>query len=537
MAGEQVAGKAYRTYVLVLLMIIYAFNFLDRQVVTIIAPYLKADMGVSDAQIGLLFGTAFALFYAVFGLPLAKLADGWNRVRTISIGLGFWSFMTAISGFTSTFGQLGSARIGVGVGEASASPASYSLLQDYFPKSVRATVLALYSAGIYIGSGASLIFGGEVIKYWEANYTAETAPLGLAGWQATYLAFGIPGIILAILMWFTVREPVRGAIDGMPTPGLPNPMRAVMAEFAAMLPPWNWRGFARLETGRATLTRNIALFLALVVGTALVISFTDGLLAPAKRAVVGQIGSLAITTNMVQWVALAVGIYCVGSWIQTIRLRDRVSYALMANPGFIGLTIAGGLMSYISYGLSPFIFLSAKQSFGVGAESGLTLGLITAIGGGLGASFGGVFGDWLRKRHPGGRVLVMIIAALGSAVTIYASYSVDSLSAFYAFAGINIFIHIMWLGPCAATIQDLVLPRMRGTATAVFFLGTTILGLGLGPYLVGLVSDVTADLRFALMGTLAVMPLILIAMVIALRRVPALETSLIDRARAAGEAV
>ena len=116
MAGEQVAGKAYRTYVLVLLMIIYAFNFLDRQVVTIIAPYLKADMGVSDAQIGLLFGTAFALFYAVFGLPLAKLADGWNRVRTISIGLGFWSFMTAISGFTSTFGQLGSARIGVGVG-------------------------------------------------------------------------------------------------------------------------------------------------------------------------------------------------------------------------------------------------------------------------------------------------------------------------------------------------------------------------------------------------------------------------------------
>ena len=114
------AAKAYRTYVLVLLMVIYAFNFLDRQVVTIIAPYLKEDMGVSDAQIGLLFGTAFALFYAVFGLPLAKLADGWNRVRTISIGLGFWSAMTAISGFTSTFGQSGTARIGVAVGEASA---------------------------------------------------------------------------------------------------------------------------------------------------------------------------------------------------------------------------------------------------------------------------------------------------------------------------------------------------------------------------------------------------------------------------------
>lgn len=531
------AAKAYRTYVLILLMVIYAFNFLDRQVVTIIAPYLKEDMGVSDAQIGLLFGTAFALFYAVFGLPLAKLADGWNRVRTISIGLGFWSFMTAISGFTSTFGQLGSARIGVGVGEASASPASYSLLQDYFPKSMRATVLALYSSGIYIGSGASLIFGGEVIKYWEAHYTPETAPLGLAGWQATYLAFGIPGILLAILMWFTVREPVRGAIDGMPTPGLPNPLRAVLGEFAAMLPPWNWRGFAQRDASGRTLMANIALFLLVVLGAVIIIAVTDSLLAPAKRAVVGHVGGFGITTNMVQWAALATGLYCVGSWIQTIRLRDPVSYALMANPGFIGLTLAGGLMSYISYGLSPFIFLYAKNAFGVGAEGGLTLGLITAIGGGLGASFGGLLGDWLRRYHPGGRMIVMLIAAVGSGVTIFASYSVTTIENFYIFAALNMFIHIMWLGPCAASVQDLVLPRMRGTATAVFFLGTTILGLGLGPYLVGLTSDVSGDLRLSLMGTLVVLPIIIGAVLVAWRTVPALEASLIARARAAGEPV
>ncbi len=531
------AGRAYRIYVLALLMVIYAFNFLDRQVVTIVAPYLKADMGVSDAQIGLLFGTAFALFYAVFGLPLAKLADGWNRVRTISIGLFFWSSMTAISGFTSTFGQLGAARVGVGVGEASASPASYSLLQDYFPKSVRATVLALYSSGIYIGSGASLIFGAEVIRYWETHFTPETAPLGLAGWQATYLAFGIPGILLAILMWFTVREPVRGAIDGMPTPGAPNPFKAVLGEFAAMLPPWNMRGLAARDPSGRTLRTNIVLLVVIVLGTIAVVAGTDSLLHPDKRAVVGHIAGAAITTNMVQWGALAVGLYCVGSWIQTIRLRDPVSYALMANPGFIGLTVAGGLMSYISYGLSPFIFLYAKGAFGVGAEGGLTLGILTAIGGGLGASFGGILGDWLRRYHPGGRIIVMLIAALGSAVTIYASYSVTSLSAFYAFAGVNMFIHIMWLGPCAASIQDLVLPRMRGTATAVFFLGTTILGLGLGPYLVGLSSDVSGDLRLSLMGTLATMPIILIAMVVALRHVPALSANLVARARAQGEPV
>jgi MFS family permease len=252
---------------------------------------------------------------------------------------------------------------------------------------------------------------------------------------------------------------------------------------------------------------------------------------------VGHIVGIAITTNMVQWGALAVGLYCVGSWIQTIRLRDPVTYALVANPGFIGLTVAGGLMSYISYGLSPFIFLYAKGAFGVGAEGGLTLGLLTALGGGLGASFGGVFGDWLRRRHPGGRIIVMLIAATGSALTIWGSYSVTSLSAFYAFAGINMFLHIMWLGPCAASVQDLVLPRMRGTATAVFFLGTTILGLGLGPYVVGLTSDVSGDLRLSLMGTLAVLPLIYAAMMTALRHVPRLEASLVDRARALGEQI
>ncbi|MFM7028373.1 MAG: spinster family MFS transporter [Chakrabartia sp.] len=531
------AAKAYRIYVLVLLMVIYAINFLDRQVVTIIAPYLKEDMGVSDAQIGLLFGTAFALFYAVFGLPLAKLADGWSRVRTISIGLFFWSSMTALSGFTATFGQLGAARIGVGVGEASASPASYSLLQDYFPKSVRATVLALYSSGIYIGSGASLIFGAEVIRYWSAHYTAETAPLGLSGWQATYIAFGLPGILLALLMWFTVKEPVRGAIDGLPTPGAPNPVKAVLGEFAAMLPPWNWRGFTQREPGGRAIALNLGLLAVLIVATTFVVGATDALLRPEKRAIVGHIAGLAVTTNMVQWVALATGLYCVGSWIQTIRQRDPVSYALIANRGFIGLTLAGGLMSYISYGLSPFIFLYAKGAFGIGPEGGLTLGLLTAMCGGLGASFGGIAGDWLRRYHPGGRMIVMLVAALGSAATIIATYTATSPFAFYVWSGLNMFVHIMWLGPCAASVQDLVLPRMRGTATAVFFLGTTILGLGLGPYIVGLTSDVTGDLRSSLMGTLAVMPIILGAIFVALRTVPALEASLLDRARALGEKV
>ena len=530
-------STAYRYYVLGLLMVIYAFNFLDRQVVTIIAPALKADMGVSDAQIGLLFGTAFALFYAVFGLPLAKLADGWSRVRTISLGLSFWSAMTAVSGFASNFAQLGLARIGVGIGEASASPASYSLLQDYFPKKMRATVLALYASGIYIGAGAALYFGGAVMQYWDAHYTAQTAPLGLKGWQATYLAFGIPGILLAILMIFTVKEPVRGEIDGLPTPGDPHPVRSVMREFGAMLPPWNWRGLKHLSgSNRATMI-NIAMLLAFALLAYVTVIFTDGLLRPEKRAVVGTVLGFGITTNMVQWVAIAIGVYCSASWVQTIQLRDRPSFALIANRGFVALTLIGAFLSYISYGLSPFIFLYAKTQFGLGPEAGFKLGAITAICGGLGATAGGILGDWWRKRHPAGRMYVMLIATVGSAITIIASYSVTDPDLFFAFAGANLFIHIMWLGPCAATIQDLVLPRMRGTATAVFLLGTTIIGLGLGPYIVGLVSDVTGDLRLSLMGTLVVIPLILAAIWMAIRSVPALESTVLDRARAAGEAV
>ncbi len=525
-------SAAYRYYVLTLLVLIYAFNFLDRNVVTIIAPYLKADLGVSDAQIGLLFGTAFALFYAVFGLPLAKLADGWSRVKTISLGLTFWSAMTAISGMAGSFAQLSLARVGVGVGEASASPAAYSLLQDYFPKTQRAAVLAIYSAGIYVGAGAALFFGGSIAQYWDANYTAASAPFGLKGWQATYLAFGIPGLILALLLFLTVREPVRGEIDGLPTPGDPNPVRSVLREFGAMLPPWNFRGF-----DRPAMLRNLVLLGLLTIAAVATIQFTDGLLRPEKRAAIATLGGFAVTTNMVQWIAIAVGVYCATSWVQTIRMRDKPAYALIANPAFIALTLAGGLMSYVSYGLSPFVVLYAMQHFGVGPEFAKSLGLVAAVGGGLGATLGGFLGDQLRKRSATGRVIVMLIAALGSLAMIEISYSVTSADTFLVLAFIQIFVHIMWLGPCAASVQDLVLPRMRGSATAVFFLGTTVIGLGLGPYVVGLVSDVSGDLHLALRSTMLAFPLILIAIFVAWRTLPALEASLLSRARAAGETV
>ena len=529
------SGGIYRYYVLGLLMVIYAINFLDRQIITILAPSLKADLGLTDAQLGLLFGTAFALFYALFGIPLAKLADGWNRVKTIALGLGFWSGMTAVSGVATNFAQLGAARVGVGIGEASASPAAYSLLQDYFPREKRATALALYSSGIYVGVGASLIFGGAVIAYWDSRYTPATQPFGLAGWQATFLAFGIPGLLLALLLLATVREPARGAIDGLSSPGDPAPFRSVARELGAMFPPFSMLGLAKGAANRKPLLLNLAALFLIAVAAILITAWTDDMLPPARRAPLGSFMGIPITTNVVQWLAIGVGAYCSFSWIQSIRLRDPPVSALIGNGTFAMLAIGGGLMSYVSYGLSPFLYLYAVQTFGVGPEAGYSLGWVLAVAGGLGTIAGGVAGDRARRAHPAGRLYMVMGAAALAAVMLCWMLAASSINQYYLGLGLFSFLQIMWLGPIAASCQDLVLPRMRGAATAVFFLGTNIIGLGLGPYMVGLVSDVSGDLGFAMLSALFVLPVTLALFALAARKLPALEASAVERARAAGE--
>jgi MFS family permease len=136
-------GGRYAKYVLAVLVVVYIFNFIDRQILSILAEEIKADLGISDADIGFLYGTAFAVFYAVFGIPLGRLADVWTRKSLISIGLGFWSLMTALSGTARSFVALAGYRFGVGIGEPSATPAAFSMLSDYFPPNRRATVLAI----------------------------------------------------------------------------------------------------------------------------------------------------------------------------------------------------------------------------------------------------------------------------------------------------------------------------------------------------------------------------------------------------------
>jgi len=212
-------GDSYRWYALGVLALVYMLNFLDRQILSILAEAIKADLGISDAELGFLYGTAFALFYAVFGIPLARLSDSWIRKNVIALGVALWSLMTALSGTARSVLALSAYRIGVGVGESSATPAAYSMLTDYFPPRLRATALSLYAGGLYVGQGVGLFLGGFVLDRWDDFFPGGIGWWGLRGWQVAFFVVGFPGLAVSLWVW-RLREPVRGVQEGLTAPAL-----------------------------------------------------------------------------------------------------------------------------------------------------------------------------------------------------------------------------------------------------------------------------------------------------------------------------
>lgn len=200
---------AYAWYVVVILFLAFTVAYIDRQVISLLVDPIKADLGISDTQIGLLQGFAFTVFYTFAGIPLGRLADKKNRKYIIMVGMFLWSIMTAMCGLAKTFSHLFIARVGVGIGEASLSPAANSMISDYFPKDKRGKPVAMYFMGVYVGVGMSFILGGLVIGM-VADAGQIVLPLvgELSAWQVTFIVVSLPGLLLVGVMT-TVKEPFR----------------------------------------------------------------------------------------------------------------------------------------------------------------------------------------------------------------------------------------------------------------------------------------------------------------------------------------
>ena len=526
---------AYSWYALSVLVLVYVLNFIDRQILSILANDIKADLGVDDAYLGFLYGTAFAIFYALFGIPLGRLADSWKRVRLMTVGLALWSAMTAFSGFARDAATLSVARIGVGVGEATASPSAYSLISDWFPARLRATALAIYSSGLYIGGGVSLAIGGVIVDRWNMAFPDGDPVAGLAGWQAAFIAVGLPGLLLAA--WVaTLREPLRGAIDGIITPENPHPFRGFMQELYTIIPGFTFFG-AAARGWKSLLINVVVLAGALVAAHVLTIRLGSG-----EGVIVAQLGA-AIGVQLPpvtdQWLLLAIGYYAVFCWAAALRVRDYPTFALTwGSPAFLCTILGYGTVAFMAYSASYWGAPYAERVFtGVSkSELGFFLGGGGAMGGFLGVVLGGRMADTLLQRTPSGRVWVILFGLLSPIPFAVMQYTTASWPLFTVLNAVVAALAASALGAAAATSQSLVLPRMRGTATATFFLATTLVGLALGPYLAGYVSATNGgDLSKGVLATLWITPIGLALLTAAIWLVPKAAATIPERARAAGE--
>jgi MFS family permease len=251
---EPYPQQRYAWYVVGVLTLVYIFSFIDRQILNLLVRPIRRDLGITDFQMSLLMGFSFALFYTFFGIPLGRLADSRNRRTMIAVGFAMWSIMTAACGLARNFVQMLLLRMGVGVGEASLSPAAYSIITDYFQPKRRATAISVYSMGIYIGSGIAFIVGGLVAGLASAQATWMLPLVGATRpWQVVFFVVGLPGVLLALLM-FTVREPTRRGIKMLKAAdGKARVSQVPMSEVVAYLKQ-NWRTFLCHNLGFALLS-------------------------------------------------------------------------------------------------------------------------------------------------------------------------------------------------------------------------------------------------------------------------------------------
>ncbi|AOH82889.1 hypothetical protein AWL63_01745 [Sphingomonas panacis] len=509
---EERPDSPYAWYVLFVLVVVYTFNAMDRTILSILAEDIKHTFAMSDSQLGFLHGTAFGVFYALFGYPMGRLIDRWRRTKLLAIGLAMWSAMTVICGLSANMVQLVGSRIGVGIGEATASPAGFSLTSDWFTKKRRATALGLFIGGLYLGQGLALAVGGTVASRWQAAFPGEK-PFGLLGWQVAFVGVGLPGLLLAVWVW-TLREPRRGLSDGITRPAETNIWPRFFGDVASVIPPLTLLQAAR--SGRGPLLWNL----------------TVALLATACAVLLTR-----LTGDAMQWWTIAVGYYAAFSSAQSMKHRDKPTFALTwGTPTFLMAMIGFGSVSMVNIIMGFWVAPLALRGMAVDKASiGLILGATTAIAGVLGVIVGGKLSDMLLKYSQRGRIWVGIGATVLPAPFILVMCHTHTPWLFFLCNAPVAFLGNCWLAAGAATIQELVLPRMRGTATTTYFLASTMIGSGLGPYLVGKISALTGDLATGVQCGLIAVPIATLALWLCARGVEAAEATKWQRAHAAGE--
>ncbi|MCC7461742.1 MAG: MFS transporter [Gammaproteobacteria bacterium] len=378
--GREPFSDAYRRYVLGVLMLAYVANIMDRSVLAILIEPIRHEFHASDAQLGVLGGIAFAFFYSLFGIPIAAWADRGSRRNVLALAVACWSVMTALCGAATSFVQLLLARIGTGVGEAGGSPPSHSLIADYFAPGRRATALSLYAMAVPIGGMLGALLGG-----WSNQ---------LYGWRLAFMLVGLPGVLIALLVWFTVAEPTRGG-DEAARPVAAAPGFAATARYL-----WHCRSFRHL---------------ALAAGMHAIVVYGASQWTAAFLLRAHQLGSGAA-----------------GTWL-----------ALLQGAGLAG-TLLGGLLS-----------------------------------------------DALSRRSGDPRWSLWVPAAATLACLPFQliGYQSAALAVALACFALSTLLGATFFGPSFSVTQSLAPPRMRAVAASVLLFVQTMVGLGIGPWAVGLVSD------------------------------------------------
>jgi MFS family permease len=491
--GPAIPAAAW--YALGLLTAANALNYIDRQIVSILAQSIKADLKLDDADLGFILGTAFAVFYSVVGIAMGRISDFLPRKKVMAFGLALWSAMTALGGAANSFAMLGAARLGVGVGEAVANPCGHSLVADLFPQKNRALALSILLTGVFIGTASAMILGGWFLQHWKDACSAVpiAGACAIAPWKAALFGVGLPGLPLALLL-LTIREPARAQIDRGGTGTI------LFTEFAAALPPFTLLMVAR-EGGRRALLSNLALIAALAVVCGLI---------------------MHLTGDKAQWAAIGLGFYAIVTWAQVQSYRDRPLYKLtFGDPTFQTAVSATALMGTMGGTVGVWAAPYAMRTFGIApGELGATLAAVNISGAFLGVLTGGWLTDLWKRRDPRAPVWIGVTTVIGLVPSVIVMLTAASPTQFFAGSFCLAFFAALWSGSTAAMVQDLVLPRMRGSAAAAYSLIAIVVGSGVGPYWAGKVSKMTGSLNAGLYSILVLAPVSLLLLWLTARRLP-----------------